>query len=134
MKKSKIKENAALCLAANKTFDKIFMTSNGQGYTDANVAQSRQNSIDASKKVLVFGRDILVEKSTKTTETTTSNEPQTANTAVLEQSVPKLIEALKTVTDTTALQALLEAEKAKGDDTRSTAVKAIEDRIADTKA
>lgn len=122
MKTSKIKALAASMLSANPKLEEIFMTSNGQGYTQKNVAESRQNSIDASKKVITFDRSILVADAPKK-----ATEP--ASESILDLSVPKLTEALEKVSDVDALTQLLADENAKGDDARSTAIKAIESRL-----
>lgn len=121
MKKSKIKDIAAQCLAANPSLEAIHMTSDGQGYSRLELAESRQHTIDASKKVISVNR---VEKAAAPVQ------PEGDKTdSLVDLSVPKLTEALKDVSDVEQLTVLLAEETDKGEAARSTAIKAIEDRL-----
>jgi hypothetical protein len=120
MKKAQIKENAATILASNPKMPEVFMTSDGQGFSAENRAEAHQITLGADKKVMHVERAQKVEAPL---------EPK-ADQSILDLSVPKLTEALQELTDVDALNALLEAENAKGDAARSTAVKAIQERLA----
>lgn len=124
MKKSKIKDTAAQLLAANVGLEVVHMTSDGLGYSRKSIAEANQNSIDASKKIISFGRDILTAPVTEDTTDTEDSEP-----SITDLSVPKLTAALEKVTDAQELEKILESETAKGEDARSTAIEAIEKRI-----
>jgi hypothetical protein len=119
MKKEQIKAIAATILASNAKMPEVFMTWDGQGFSAENRAEAHQGTIDASKKVIQVKRAEKVEAPV---------EPK-ADESILDLSVPKLTEALQELTDVDALTALLEAENAKGDAARSTAVKAIKERL-----
>ena len=128
MKNIKIKAKAAQLLACNLELETIYMTSDGLGYSRESIAEANQNGIDASKKVLSFGRDILKDPAGDDTGDDTGAGDNT-ETSLLDLSVDKLKAALDKVIEPTELEKLLEAEKAKGNDARSTAIEAIEKRI-----
>lgn len=116
MKKNNIQEIAAQILAANTKLKEVFMTSDGQGFSDENIAKGHQGTIDAKIEVQTFKREV-----------TSGNGSDGGS--VVDLSVADLKEAIKDEKNIDVLNDLLDKETAKGEDKRKGALAAIQERI-----
>lgn len=116
MKKTTIKEKVAKFFESNQV-EKIHTTSDGYLFLQADHAKSHGRTLENKK----------VETHNRTAPKSATIEP--VKSPFLDQSVSKIAEALADKKDIAELQALIEEEKA-AEDTRKTAIEAIEARIA----
>ncbi len=123
MNKVSIQDRAKKWLTANKA-EEVFSTSDDFLFSRKEDAKSHSNSLE-DKKVQTFKAG----KEFKVADAPAKKSPKKIKTNFLDQSVPKIEEALALISDVTVVEGYL-AEEQKSEDPRSTAIKAFEDRIA----
>lgn len=114
MKKNNIEAIAVAILASNPKLKEVFMTSDGQGFTTEEIAEKHQKTL--GEVVAIVSYKAVAKKAAKTE-------------SILDLSVAKLTAAIKEEKDVAILTNLLAGENAKGEDVRTSAVKAIQDRL-----
>lgn len=103
--------------------DEVYVTSDDYGFTELHRADAHAGNLKA-KKVDHYTRSVFMSK-----EETPVSAP--VGSEISQMSVKNLTEAIKEVATVEALEVLKAEELAKGEEARKTAVKAIEDRIAE---
>ena len=114
--KEQLAEIAEHIFGTNPKIKELHLTSDGQAFTNENAAIN-QSKVVGDGEVESFKKAIEAEE-------------EATGESLLDLSVPKLKEELKKIDSVEQLNQLLEGENAK-EEPRSTAIKAIEDRLED---
>ena len=118
MKDNSREKKVEQMFAQNPDINKVHVTADGFGFTAATRADSHAQSLK-DKTVEVFTRDQFFP----------TEDAPVGDNELAKLSVPKLVKAIAEVNDIEALHAAKDAEEAKGENARKTAVEAIQARI-----